>query len=212
MAGTGVTYQKPVVNEKVCTRCKTLKLLSEFPLKGGVRLGHQSWCTACTKLGQKRHYKNNRGDYLDRARQRYADKRHDLRFNLHRLLKGRLTSGGDLYNNITLDYLLRLYDAQNGVCSLTGRTFSIGESEDGLPARDAISLDKIDRTRGYVEGNVRLVIYQVNVAKHRFDDVDLLDICSAVVKHFHSIPDEWGTVPEIDTTVALSVAVIEDLL
>jgi hypothetical protein len=197
MARNNVGYQRPTVKQKMCTRCRTWKLLSDFPLRGGIRLGHQSHCISCTKDYKKRLYARNNAFYSQKSREQYELKRNDLRFKLVRLLKGRLVSSGDLYNDIDIEYLLDLYEAQNGICALTGREFTIGNADDGLPSRDAISIDRIDRKFGYIKGNIRLVIYQVNIAKHRFDDEDLLDLCYATVRFFERNAETWGIVPDV---------------
>ena len=45
-----------------------------------------------------------------------------------------------------------------------------------------ISIDRIDSTKGYIEGNIRLVCAAVNFMKHRMNDEELVWWCKEIVK------------------------------
>lgn len=73
--------------------------------------------------------------------------------------------------NITEKYLLRLWDKQGGKCALTDitfhDTFMVGKND----RRPFIpSLDRINRKKGYVKGNVRVVCVAVNMALFTWGD------------------------------------------
>ena len=69
-----------------------------------------------------------------------------------------------------LPYLAELWIAQNGKCSLTGQWLDhvSGTPEYKNPYR--ASVDRIDNTRGYVKGNVRLLTHWANNAKSTWSD------------------------------------------
>lgn len=48
--------------------------------------------------------------------------------------------------------------------------------------REAISVDRIDSRLGYVQGNVQLICWQVNIAKHDLSSEDFLKLCRSVAK------------------------------
>jgi len=45
------------------------------------------------------------------------------------------------------------------------------------------SLDRIDNTKGYVEGNVRFVVSMANMCRNKFDDEDVISFCIKVASH-----------------------------
>lgn len=96
---------------------------------------------------------------------------------------------------ITLDDIKVLAELSQGRCMLTGIPFEHGADEDlrQSPTRRkrvwAPSIDRIDSSKGYVPGNVRLVCMAVNVALQEFGDTVLLRIAKALVeRHGLSIP------------------------
>lgn len=68
-----------------------------------------------------------------------------------------------------------------GVCSLTGLRFHFQEW-DGVSSRDpwAPSLDRIDTSRGYVTGNVRVVLWIVNYMRGDYPDDVVAKAASAL--------------------------------
>lgn len=61
--------------------------------------------------------------------------------------------------------LVDLWEEQSGKCAVSGIPFNLDFPEKAGEARfDAPSLDRIVPTLGYVKGNIRFVIYQVNMA------------------------------------------------
>ena len=84
---------------------------------------------------------------------------------------------------INQDYLMALYDQQEGLCALSGvrMTWSTGKTEP-----TSISMDRIDGDKGYVDGNVRLVCMAVNAFRGIMNDENLLKMARAVVSTMES--------------------------
>ncbi len=81
---------------------------------------------------------------------------------------------------VTKEYLWSLYIEQNKICALTGTPIDFGKSNrDGRTA----SLDRIDSTKGYIEGNVQWVHKTVNVMKSYMSEDVFLDWCKKIVVH-----------------------------
>lgn len=72
--------------------------------------------------------------------------------------------------NLSLDYLVELWFQQKGRCKLTDQilSFASGSREDKNPF--GASIDRIDNSKGYVKGNVRLLSHWANNAKSTWDD------------------------------------------
>ena len=61
---------------KKCPKCKQLKDLSGFNKKGS---GYQSYCRSCSNKVQKKYYKDNKQDFIDKARVRKEKLRDRIR-------------------------------------------------------------------------------------------------------------------------------------
>lgn len=70
-----------------------------------------------------------------------------------------------------------------GVCELSGLPFERVPPGQYRTHPYAPSLDRIDPKKGYVESNVRMILFVVNRARSDFGDEVLLTVASALVKH-----------------------------
>lgn len=82
---------------------------------------------------------------------------------------------------LTKEYLDSLYKQQNGLCAITG---------DELPGINESSLDRIDSTKPYQEGNVQWVSTQANLCKHTLSMPELLAFCRKVLDHANQQPSQ----------------------
>jgi len=71
-------------------------------------------------------------------------------------------------------YLRCLREKQDNRCALSGVLFD-GEIKP--------SLDRIDNTKGYIDGNVRLITVALNYAKATMTDEQFIAMCRAVVDY-----------------------------
>lgn len=86
--------------------------------------------------------------------------------------------------NLTLEYLKEIWETQEGECPFTGfelelRTY---KSDSQLNIKSA-SLDRIDNSKGYVQGNVRFVSVMFNFARNKFSDEEVIEFAQAVIKN-----------------------------
>ena len=71
--------------------------------------------------------------------------------------------------DITTEYLIDLWNKSGGTCSITKRPFDLSPwGKKGQVNPNAPSIDRIIPELGYIKGNVRLVIYHINVALSEF--------------------------------------------
>lgn len=84
--------------------------------------------------------------------------------------------------NLTVDFLMDLYILQKGLCSLTGWFMTLDAPAMCNQIREAISIDRIDSRTGYIRGNVQLVCWQVNIAKHDLTSECFMNLCKSVIK------------------------------
>ena len=87
--------------------------------------------------------------------------------------------------DVTLEDLKGVWDKQKGRCPYTGWKLKNMENmsvKNQLPKTpDRASLDRIDSSKGYVNGNIQFVSYMAQIAKNVFSDEELRIFCEAVV-------------------------------
>lgn len=88
--------------------------------------------------------------------------------------------------SLSIDYLRKLWDKQKGRCAYTGIPLVLPDYRYERSPRKA-SLDRIDSSRGYEEGNVEFVSVFVNLGKNGFDKQEIIELLNefkngAVVK------------------------------
>jgi hypothetical protein len=90
----------------------------------------------------------------------------------------------DLRIELTAEDVWGLFEKQDERCALTGVELAFGSHylKDDITA----SPDRIDRTKGYVPGNVRLTHKVVNVMKLDLSDEEFTHLCSLVAKPIRS--------------------------
>jgi len=141
------------VLEAECTLCSTaagrtiLKPVADFQRRSRDPLGVQSWCRDC-----RRHAARTRNGRIRRML-------HDARWNARKA--GRACT-------ITYEDIDRAFGDR---CAITGLPFDMDVSSsvrDGrLQNMNAPSLDRKDSSKGYVPGNIQVVLEWANQAKSR---------------------------------------------
>jgi len=126
-------------------------------------MASQKTCSRCgRKLPVEKFYKDKR--VCNNCR--YVANKKTVSSGLRPWLQGRLrvarknSSKRGVTVEIDENYLISIFDAQNERCAVTGLPMTFDESE------YAISIDRLDNSKGYVEGNVRLICRQVNLMRN----------------------------------------------
>lgn len=98
------------------------------------------------------------------------------------LIKGAKASSKESSRNlkfsITRDDLVKLWDKQKGLCSYTGWEMSTQTKNQRL-----VSIERIDNSLGYVDGNLILVCWCANRARNTMTKTDFIDMCKQIAKH-----------------------------
>lgn len=82
--------------------------------------------------------------------------------------------------NITPKYMWELFVKQDQKCAISGVVITLSESRRTDQIMTA-SIDRIDPTKGYIEGNVQWVHVTINYMKHALTNDEFLDWCKIVV-------------------------------
>jgi hypothetical protein len=80
---------------------------------------------------------------------------------------------------VSIEYLWNLFQEQKQICAITG---------DYIPNIKEASLDRIDSSKGYIEGNVQWVTQQANLSKHVMTMEQLYEFCRKVLNHANQQP------------------------
>ena len=97
-------------------------------------------------------------------------------------VKAKAKDGRVLGFNLTPEYIQKVFDEYKGKCTLTGLEFSmeLGTKKKRNPYRP--SVDRISSNKGYVKGNIQIVLAIVNTMKMDYTD----DILHPVIKAWAS--------------------------
>lgn len=88
--------------------------------------------------------------------------------------------------NLSIDYLVRLYEDQDGKCAISGIPMT---HQHGLgKVHTNISIDRINPHGKYEEGNVQLVCMIVNRMKWTIPMSEFLDLCAIITKRQKTDP------------------------
>lgn len=94
-------------------------------------------------------------------------------------IKTKLSRGRDIDFLVSLDYLDELWVSQDGCCAYTNIPLSFGDNASECTA----SLDRIDSSGNYEEGNVQFVHKVINVMKWNLSDSEFKAWCRMVAEN-----------------------------
>lgn len=83
--------------------------------------------------------------------------------------------------SITKEYAWNLFNLQNGKCALSGieLTFPRNNTDRTYTA----SLDRINSSEGYKEGNVQWIHKHINIMKNMYEQNYFIDLCKKIALH-----------------------------
>ncbi len=133
------------------------------------------------------HERRNSLDSLSEEYAQFEEVKTKLKF-LNQNISRAANRGDKTQNiNVSLDYLYLLGEKQKWKCALTGipLEFTRGGTHWGGFWCNPMSctIDRIDSTKGYIEGNLQLVIWKINSLKKDTDDQEFIDLCKLVAKN-----------------------------
>ena len=91
--------------------------------------------------------------------------------------------------NIAIEWIIDKLEEIDWKCEVTGIKFDITHNEtqsnikSGYDCPYALSIDRIDSSKGYTEDNVQFVIHWVNWSKSALPISDFIDLCRKVTEY-----------------------------
>ncbi len=137
-------------------------------------------------VDNKARYADKHEEILSQKKEYYAKRKKED--GIEFVLKARLKTAKERavhrgYEfSLTLHDLRELYAKQSGRCAISDRVLEIGGRTSGAnESQNALSLDRIDASKGYIKTNVRLVVWVVNLALRKWGDAAFISLCDDVV-------------------------------
>jgi len=156
----------------ICRVCENeLPLTSEyFSVRSENITGFQNTCKKCKSNHTQKH----------RVRKAIKDDVNDVLQS--RLVTARSRCKSTQYEfNITLEDLKELWDKQKGKCAISG--IEMTHKMNSGKIRTNVSLDRIDSSKGYIQGNVQLVCHIINGMKSDLEYNEFLHFCEMITIH-----------------------------
>ena len=82
--------------------------------------------------------------------------------------------------DITLKYIWNIYVSQKRKCALSGLAIHLDSPDNGM---QTASLDRIDSSKGYVQGNVQWLHKDINFMKWDFNQSYFIKMCNAITNN-----------------------------
>ena len=83
---------------------------------------------------------------------------------------------------ISLEYMQKILDDQNYKCALSGLNLSVSNNM-SFSRKGTMSLDRIDSSKPYVEGNIQWLHKTVNIMKNKWAEEEFFIWCKLVAEH-----------------------------
>ena len=160
----------------LCHYCGEYKSVECFSPNGGgssIRNNRRNICHECYSKRQ-RHHDLSLPD----------DKKLNKCLRLRFLGARRRALNSNIEFNITFEYIKELWNEQKGICALSNVPMTYLLKEGRTPTN--ISIDKIDRTKGYIKGNIQLVCMACNQIKSDLTEEEMYNFCKKIVKTYEN--------------------------
>lgn len=159
------------IEEKTCKNCNITKKIEEFGIvtykKGNSCI--RNTCKECMKSLQRQRYnnivENNIGLSANKSVESWITK-----------IVYKASTRNKLFE-IDKNYVISIFEKQNGKCAISGETLTFHKNN----LSTNISLDRIDSSKGYIEGNIQLVCAYVNIMKWNKSTDELLFWCNKII-------------------------------
>ena len=176
---------------KTCTVCAETKELFEFGVSGKKSgCGYKSSCRACCNAATAKWRKANPDKVKEKEKQYYDANKEKIRVkNLKRNTNITIDKKLDYLIKtakqrktvevfISIQHLKDAWEKQEGRCAYTKLPLTSEAHQ-----LNTASLDRIDSSKGYVEGNIQLVCVPINRMKLDYTEEKFIHLCQLVAQN-----------------------------
>lgn len=164
---------------KLCKTCGLTLSLDSFYSHRTHKDGYKNTCKSCEGIRKSYLRKCNINGYKDMANERLKKHRKTPRGAMRQRYQAAQKRAKDLALpfSISVDFLMDLYNKQDGKCAISGRPLIfIGDFW------DVLSIDRIIPELGYIVDNTQLVVNRVNMMKNNMSLTELYNLCKDIVE------------------------------
>ena len=170
-------------NKKYCPICKQAVLLDLFSSN------KKPYCKVCRNARDKKYRIDNSVEHI--IRQHNYDVKYaielGLLFYVRRAVSWWKSSAKrrTIPFDLTVDYIVDLYNSQDGKCYYTGREliFNLPSNRNGFPSDATPSLDRLIPEKGYTQGNVVWCLWLINRMKYELSESNFYSYISSIVRY-----------------------------
>lgn len=169
------------MTEFKCDFCKKVstKPLCEF--ERNTKLNRKNYCSRVC-VG-KDNFLKNIGDKAFRTTEHLKNlKRTDEFSEFRQFLRRAKNRKHDV--NISLQYLKQLWEKQNKICTYSRIQLILPSSKGRNNSIITASLDRIDNSKGYIEGNVQFISTAINYMKHTMSHEETIKLIQLIINNY----------------------------
>lgn len=173
-------------DEKKCTKCGILKVSDCFYkctggkyTMGSCKECHRKYSNSrCNNETVRQYYHKNK---IQIQAARKEKRNTDLNFKIKHIIRNsrQHSKVKSVSFTIDFDYLIKLYEDQNGLCAISNEPLEISGDR---YLSNMLSLDRINSSLGYEEGNVQWVCVKYNMMKAHATMEEFINMCRKVVE------------------------------
>jgi hypothetical protein len=173
---------------KKCNKCNLEKNESEFHVAKSFKDGLYTWCKICKSNYDKVYRQSDKIQNLYHSKE-YIEKKliyrtkrltKDRRYSMLAVIKNRAKNTNKEFNITIEDIVIPKYCP---LLEIKLCTKPYGERGRGKGfAMNTPSVDRIDNSKGYIKGNVRVISMKANAMKYSATEEELIKFCTNVLK------------------------------
>lgn len=174
---------------KICPKCLKNLPATSFYTRNTVTDGKtykclSSYCKLCHREYQYSHDRQLPQGY-SKSKRLIRQQRDPLREGIKTILYGcrwRSSKSNDMKFDITLDYLINLWESQHGICYYTGLPMIMAGGRGTHKAQsNSASIDKLIPQLGYIQGNIVWCCHRINTIKSNCTEQEFYAICQLII-------------------------------
>jgi hypothetical protein len=172
--------------EKLCKICgqpaseTVIFGMHKYHTKNGISYYERSTCQACEARIAKEYISANKHKRVE-AKKRHREKYHGtIKYHVQEKIST-WRKASSTPSDLTVDYLVDLYNQQAGLCYYTGEVMLFGWV-DGKVHNLTMSLDKLEPNKGYIQGNVVWCCYLANTMKQNMGEKEFYVLLSKILE------------------------------
>lgn len=201
---------KDCPEEKICNTCKKLLPIENYSVNNNLKFGRSNRCKDCDRLVWTVYKSENK----ERINKGYTDRYHsDPEFKKHRREIGKkvyrkrktefpekviLQSAKVRAKEKEFEFNIDLSDIIiPEFCPILNIKLNPGGT--GIQTFDSPSIDRIDNSKGYIKGNIKIISLRANMMKNSASLEELTTFCKNIINYI-SNEDIVRTVENVEST------------